>query len=516
MADQEFVTRVSLQGAETMRAKLAGIGAEMRNLGSSGTLAAKAVAGVVGAFAAMRGAAGFQRFLGAAVKDAMLADEVMSRLRTSLKDQAEGADVAAAALAKLSAELQKKSRFGDEAIANSMAQLAQYKMTRKEIEETIPRILDMAEGYRRVTGQTLTLEDASKLMGRSFAGEVTALKRYGIIIDEAEYKSKGYLAVLEEIDKRYKGQAQASLKTFAGELDALNNSWSDFRQTVGESLGVALRPMLRLMTGATDMITKLSDATKGTVGFVIGLGAAALGLIASLTMLKMAIRIIREEWNGVAGAANRAALAQMAASSIPARGVGASATKMLPGGTGPLALPGQVGWKGKLWKAGRLAGKVGKFGNPLAILAGVIGGSLLNSMGDKAIADSGGQGYGSNLKALLGKGGGGALSGAALGATVGSFVPVIGTAIGAAVGGVIGAGVGIRGGKKQADEARKAAESNPLVKQQATSNSLLKSIADLLGEQNRIIISGGARSQNAYNQGDIQRAIFRTINQAVI
>ena len=77
--------------------------------------------------------------------------------------------------------------------------------------------------------------------------------------------------------------------------------------------------------------------------------------------------------------------------------------------------------------------------------------------------------------------------------------------MGAAGGAVVGAGLGLWAGSRiQSD----AVTDSPTARAQMKTNELLQQISDLIGEQNRMIISGGPRARGAMNKGDIQRALY--------
>ncbi len=110
------------------------------------------------------------------------------------------------------------------------------------------------------SGLGIDLETATRLVGKAFAGSTGTLSRYGIVIDEAKIKSEGVEAVLDAIQKKFGGQAQAEVESYSGRVKQLGNAWEDFKEQIGGAF--ASNPVviaaIRSMTDGT------LEASKGT------------------------------------------------------------------------------------------------------------------------------------------------------------------------------------------------------------------------------------------------------------
>jgi hypothetical protein len=118
-------------------------------------------------------------------------------------------------------------------------------------------------------GLGVDLETATKLVGKAFAGETGTLKRYGIVIDEAKLKAEGMPAVLDAIQQRFGGQAQAETETYTGKVKQLANAWDNLKESIGEQivndplLIQALREMKERAEGGSTSVGGLQAAFNG-------------------------------------------------------------------------------------------------------------------------------------------------------------------------------------------------------------------------------------------------------------
>ena len=75
--------------------------------------------------------------------------------------------------------------------------------------EELPRVtmavLDMAAALG------MDAKASALLMQKALDGQVSSLSRYGIIVDQATLKSRGFAAVLDALEAKFKGQATKEL-----------------------------------------------------------------------------------------------------------------------------------------------------------------------------------------------------------------------------------------------------------------------------------------------------------------
>jgi hypothetical protein len=168
---------------------------------------------------------------------------------------------------QLASTFQNTTVFADELVMEMQALLVQ-------IGDVMPSQMDgaLTAATNLASGLGIDLRTATMLVGKAFEGETGTLKRYGIVIDETKLKTQGVTAVLDAIQQKFGGQAQAEADTYAGKIKQLGNAWGDLKEQLGEFVASnedtrvllsALNAIIRDMTNnagpATTALGKLWD-----------------------------------------------------------------------------------------------------------------------------------------------------------------------------------------------------------------------------------------------------------------
>ena len=135
----------------------------------------------------------------------------------------------------LAAQLQQTTTFGDETTISGMALLTTFQLNEATISELTPRMLDMAAAMGG------DVRSAALQLGKAFTGQVSALSRSGVVIDQvglAIARAHGPVEeaafLFEQLDKNFKGFAEAIRNSPVGELEILKNRLSDVNEVLGE------------------------------------------------------------------------------------------------------------------------------------------------------------------------------------------------------------------------------------------------------------------------------------------
>ena len=135
----------------------------------------------------------------------------------------------------LAAQLQQTTTFGDETTISGMALLTTFQLNEATISELTPRMLDMAAAMGG------DVRSAALQLGKAFTGQVSALSRSGVVIDQvglAIARAHGPVEeaafLFEQLDKNFKGFAEAIRNSPVGELEVLKNRLSDVNEVLGE------------------------------------------------------------------------------------------------------------------------------------------------------------------------------------------------------------------------------------------------------------------------------------------
>ena len=163
-----------------------------------------------------------------------------TRLRASLRNVSTASADGADKLINLAAALQKVTTFGDENIIAGMAMLSTFQLNEDAIAALTPRMLDMAAAMGK-GGDGLTT--IALQLGKAFTGQVGALSRSGVLIDNfgvqmarAKGPTEEFAFLIEELDKNFKGLARQLATTTLGQIDQMENRISDMNERMGQTL----------------------------------------------------------------------------------------------------------------------------------------------------------------------------------------------------------------------------------------------------------------------------------------
>ena len=228
-------------------------------------------------------------------------------------------------LMKLAADLQQLTTVGDETIITVQAILTTFNLTQHQIEDLTPRVLNIAA----VLGGDL--KSNAVAVGKAFGADmVSALVRYGIIIDEATLKSGDFNSLLKAIDANT-GPMAFKLAEGAGATKQFANEMGDLNELIGKALLPAITTILPPLREFVKLLTQIAETPggqwliKGGVAGGLGLGAVGLLGLAGPPVAR-GWGMARAGAGRVAGAVGlRAAAGAAAAEGAGAIGAGAAA-----------------------------------------------------------------------------------------------------------------------------------------------------------------------------------------------
>lgn len=179
------------------------------------------------------------------VDEAAEAEEVETRLRYALETTGYSWQFAKTSVDQFANSVQASTRFSDEEARRALTDMMMY--TRDFSKAQMGAKLAMDMSIR--TGQDLG--SASRLIGMAMSGNVEMLGRYipelrnldarlgenATMAQKAEYAMK----ILNE---KFGGTAQSELDTYAAKLKQFKNSWSDFKEFIGNQILPPLKALL--------------------------------------------------------------------------------------------------------------------------------------------------------------------------------------------------------------------------------------------------------------------------------
>jgi hypothetical protein len=156
------------------------------------------------------------------------------------------------------------------------------------------RLFNLALDISAATSRDL--ESVTLGLGRAANGQIGALTRLGIPLDEGAKKSKDFGAILKQLEGQFGGAAATAADTFSGRVKILKTSLGE----VVESIGYLLLPVAEKLVAIfqTRLVPALKAAVdgfkeKGLTGalkyFLAALGPAGIGIINTFESITLSV-----------------------------------------------------------------------------------------------------------------------------------------------------------------------------------------------------------------------------------
>lgn len=204
-------------------------------------------------------------------------------------------------LADYASELQGKTIFGDETILNkSTTRLLSFtNITGENFKRTQALALDLS------TALETDLGSASLQLGKALSDPVTklsSLSRAGITFSKEQTEvikklaqtgqvAKAQSMILDELEKKFGGQAEAAAKVGLGPIQQLKNAWGDFLEQIGAAIMPFATKVSKGLMVVVTMLQSMSPEMKKVIVVVAGLAAAvgplSLGIGAVIKVIPM-------------------------------------------------------------------------------------------------------------------------------------------------------------------------------------------------------------------------------------
>lgn len=210
-----------------------------------GKIAAGALAAVGAAAAVMAVKLGVDAVKGAAE------DELsQKKLATALRNTTKATDQQIASTEQYITKQQLAFGIADTKLRPALATLARATGDVTQAQ----KLNNLAIDISAATGKDL--ENVALGLAKAYNGNIGALTRLGIPLDENIIKSKDFNAAFGELDKLFGGSAKENTKTLAGQLAILQQTFGELQ----EGVGVRFIPVL---VNLLDNIMKVSRAFSG-------------------------------------------------------------------------------------------------------------------------------------------------------------------------------------------------------------------------------------------------------------
>lgn len=229
----------------------------------------------VAAFAAIKGVIDFFASSVQAANENARAVNTLAAAYNAVGYTAEGAMKQAQQFAS---KMQSLTGIADEAFLNAQRLLANYGVVGSKAQEAIQA------AYALSIGRSIDFGTAMDIVSKAAAGQTQTLARYGIQIDKNTESGAKLDAVLAQINERFGATAQAAMGDSTTKLNALKESWGDFKEQVGAGLNDGLVPAVDFLTKAVGWLNQAFKSLGAIFGIVfdqamIGVKQFEVGLV---------------------------------------------------------------------------------------------------------------------------------------------------------------------------------------------------------------------------------------------
>jgi hypothetical protein len=208
-------------------------------------------------------------------------EDATARLSAALRAQGTFTPQVAKQYDDLASAYERTTVFSDELLMGMEALLVQVGgVMPQDMKAALGAVTDLAAGLR------IDLNTATMLVAKALEGNVGALHRYGINVDEAKLKTQGATAVFDAIAEKMGGQAAAQAETFSGQMARLGNIVDNVKETLGGFIAGALKPLVDGFVAIPEPI-RTTMVAAGLLGAAAAATAVAIGglTVATSTLL---------------------------------------------------------------------------------------------------------------------------------------------------------------------------------------------------------------------------------------
>lgn len=147
------------------------------------------------------------------------------------------------AMKKYASELQGITTVGDEVTIQGASQLATFQLQSGTIQTLLPALQDLAVSQYGVSVSGDQMQQMANLVGKVMTGNVGALTRYGVTLNDTQKKilqngteSERAAMLVEVLGQNFGGLAEAMANTPEGKIVQVKNAFGDMQEVIGAKL----------------------------------------------------------------------------------------------------------------------------------------------------------------------------------------------------------------------------------------------------------------------------------------
>lgn len=221
-------------------------------------------------FAANLAAVGVTKFLSSisaipgvisgAVDAAKESEDALNQLNNALAQTGQYSAESSAGLEAFAAELQRTTRFEDDAIIKNAALIQTLgNLSVDGLKQATTAAVDLSAALG------IDLTSASTLVGKAAQGNISAFSRYGVVIKEGSTNAETFANTLSALNSKFGGRAASDVKTFSGGIEQLKNQYGDLNERLGEAF-TKNSVVITVFQAASKALSQLSSSIVANQG----------------------------------------------------------------------------------------------------------------------------------------------------------------------------------------------------------------------------------------------------------
>jgi hypothetical protein len=171
----------------------------------------------------------FEVFVVEGVKAAEKYEVALNQLDVSLASSGKYSAEASKGFEEFAAKIQETTRYSDDAVLSGASLLeSMARLDKDGLRRASQASIDLAAALH------LDLASAFELVGKASEGNVTALKKHGLVVEKGADDAKTFANALQLIEDRFGGTAVAQSLTYAGGIDKASHAFEDLQKAIGQ------------------------------------------------------------------------------------------------------------------------------------------------------------------------------------------------------------------------------------------------------------------------------------------
>lgn len=228
------------------------VGKEVENAGQGSASGFSTLAKYAGiAAAAVIGVKKVIDFLWSSVKAAAENARAVNTLSAAFKNVGYTAQGALKQAQDFASKMQNLTGIADEAFLNAQRLLANYGVVGAKAQEAVQA------AYALSIGRGMDFAAAMDLVAKAAAGQTQALSRVGIVLGDNVSPAQKFDAVLGQINEKFGATAKAAMGDTITQVNALKESWGDFKEQIGKYVIPALMEVIRIGQQAVNVLNQV-------------------------------------------------------------------------------------------------------------------------------------------------------------------------------------------------------------------------------------------------------------------